>query len=324
VVRALAAGTALGLVANMRYNAVFAATATVAWSFFFMHDRKAWLRFWLTAALAALPWLILAAWYNWARFGSISSTGYDVIVQSGHMLPWEFKTDVLWGLIGGLDYGLLWFWPVLGFAAFATRAKVALACLGIGVVGHALLLATYSFPPGGYGCVGPRYLCHQLLLILPFAYVGARRLWLTQRWRVAIIAVFGMSLLVQAASITLIEQLESMQVGARDRVGLETWPRAYIPARVANLTRLASGTLLDYSWPAPLGDSAGMLRRESYTTATQPNFLPWRVHGIRSSTNTSSSMQRLAQGAWLVATLAAALALVLLMRRHNRRRARFA
>lgn len=301
---ALLAGTVLGLLANMRYNAVFAALSIVAWAFCSMPTRT-WFRFWLVALLAMLPWLALAALYNWARFGSIASTGYDVLEARGMLPPFEFKPMVLLELAVGLDYGLVWFWPILGFSLSAGRFRPALICLTLGLVAHSLLLATYSSSPGGQGCTGPRYLFHQLVLVLPIAYVGIRRLWLGKRFRWLVIAVLIGSASVQMSSALLIGNLETMQFQARQAAGLETWPSAYLPQRVSNLGRLADGTLLDYGWPDALGERVENLRRESYVTASRPNLLPWRLHGIRASIHADFRLRWLMTGIWLCACLCA-------------------
>lgn len=318
--RGMLAGLAMGFVANMRYNAAFAVAAIVLWSFFVL-ERGVWWRFWAAGAISLLPWLALAGIYNFARFGSPFATGYGLLVERGMMAPWQFRPAVLWELALGLDFGAVWFWPVLFLGWFATKARLALGCILLGVLGHALLLSCYSSSPGGYGCVGPRYLFHQLALALPFAWAGVRRIWNHAQGRALAICALGLSALVQWGCVILIEPIETMQQQARSRASLETFPTAYLPARAANIGRLVSGSLFEYSWPASLGEGSGKTSRLSYVTATRPNLLPWRVRGIKSSANTSAAVQWAATGAWLAVGVGAAAALAMPVKRCRKVRA---
>ncbi|NJN16334.1 MAG: hypothetical protein HC822_08695 [Oscillochloris sp.] len=118
-----------------------------------------------------LPGLLLIAWYNLARFGTIFASGYAS--ETG-----LFTTPLLEGLLGlaiSPGKGVFWYAPALllafpGSLAFWRRGRRDLVILGWALfLSHMLLYARWGEWEGG-GVWGPRFL---LPVIAPLLLLGA-------------------------------------------------------------------------------------------------------------------------------------------------------
>ncbi len=148
--------------------------------------------------------LAVTAWYDLARFGSITNTGYHGQDTPFNASPWQG----LEGLLVSPGKGLLLFCPLVVLALplwpLLLRRRRAEALLALGITAITLLVfATYPVWWGGV-CWGPRYLVPVLpFILLPLAFFGEvfDRL---KAWskgpllRRAAMVVVGLSLVVQA------------------------------------------------------------------------------------------------------------------------------
>jgi hypothetical protein len=114
--------------------------------------------------------LMLLAWHNTSRFGSMLETGRGV--GEWHYADWVFPGTGLVGLLFSWGKGLVWLSPaiVLGLAFYRklVRAAPLFALLMLGsVVFRLVFVASRSDWHGGF-CLGPRYMLLALpLLLLP-------------------------------------------------------------------------------------------------------------------------------------------------------------
>ncbi|KAA0217971.1 hypothetical protein EDM80_02100 [bacterium] len=313
---ALLTGLLLGMLSNVRYNAVFPALALTGWSFFAVSHRDRWLVFWTCCGLTLAPWLALGGWYNFARFGEVATTGYAAAdaAHGGIILSWQFSVASLAGWIAGTDYGILWFWLPAGLCAAAfwssrRRPRMLAAFTACTLLAHLWLLSGFPHGAGVHGCVGPRFVCHHMMLLLPQIWVACRALALRGGMqRRAAIAVMCVSAAVQGCCLPLSAGLETMQALARAEAGLESGALGYLPSRIINLGRLLGGTLAEYSYPPVLNGRviARVNTPESYRTATSPHFLPWRVGGgIRARQHLPGWAAAAAWACWSVALIGA-------------------
>lgn len=286
---ALLAGLLLGILSNVRYNAVFPALALTAWSYVAISHRTRWMAFWASCSLTLLPWLVLGGWYNFARFGDVATTGYSAAdaAHDGIILAWDFRVASLADWITGTDFGILWFWLPAGLcsATFWRSQKSPRILVGLTtcfLVAHVWVLSGFPHGAGVHGCVGPRFVCHHIMVLLPQIWVACRALALRGGWPMrASLAAMCISAAIQGCCLPLSAGLENMQSLARAEAGLESGKLGYLPSRVLNLGRLMGGTLAEYSYPPVLNGRviARVNTSESYRTATLPHFLPWRVSG---------------------------------------------
>jgi hypothetical protein len=181
--RALALGGWAGALVNTKL--IFVLGLAVAGIFLvavLRRDRKALLRVVGWAALAFAPLLALAAAYNWARWGSPLTTGYEAVQSSA-------TENVLWGLFGfvfSLGKSVFIFSPPLLLAIFAAIAfarRRPKAALGAALVSGTMVLAytRFTFWSGDWSW-GPRYLTFLVpSALLPLA--PALDEWWAGRWR---------------------------------------------------------------------------------------------------------------------------------------------
>ncbi len=219
--------------------------------------------------------LVVTAWYDLARFGSITNTGYHGQDTPFHASPWQG----LEGLLVSPGKGLLLFCPLVVLALplwpllMRRRRPEALLALGIAAI-TLLVFATYPVWWGGV-CWGPRYLVPVLpFILLPLAFFGE----VFDRWKArpggllprrAAMAVIGLSLVVQALGV-------AVHPGRFEAAGVSEETSIWTP--------LAS-PLLGHAWL--LGyDTVGQAERG------QPAAFPWRGP---SGTTTS---ERIALDGW--------------------------
>jgi len=123
--------------------------------------------------------LMLYAWYDWLRFGSVTITGY---AKSDESL--DFSGNPLlafYGLLLSPGRGILWFAPMsivalCGMRRFYSEQRVVGRALLVLVAGWLIIHLFYKRWDAGWGW-GPRY----LLPILPFLLVALPVMW---RWTV--------------------------------------------------------------------------------------------------------------------------------------------
>ena len=150
---------------------------------------------WAAAGLA--PGAIAFAVYNYVRWGSVTSSGYEAITVG------FWTHNVLWGLWGQLfapGKSIFLFSPVLVLALFGVRRLIARrpnAAFVIAVTVFPLLLlySRYQFWSGDWGW-GPRYLVFALpALMLPAAELFSDPL--SRAWRIGAMTVFVVAVGVQ-------------------------------------------------------------------------------------------------------------------------------
>jgi hypothetical protein len=134
------------------------------------------------AAITGVPFVLLALWYNWTRWGSVASTGYEPYLDAyfgGSMF------DGAWGMLLSPNKSALLYSPPLVLALVAMPASVrAVPRLGLAmlamVVPVFLVYATYRSWSGEYAW-GPRFFVWAVPVVLvPIAWFVDRA---TTRWR---------------------------------------------------------------------------------------------------------------------------------------------
>jgi hypothetical protein len=189
---ALWLGAWAGLLFDAKYVfavAIVGAFATVAWS---LRTRRAELvRVIQWAAVTGGPLLALALAYNWLRWGSITSSGYE------HYLGAFFGGSVFdgaWGMLLSPNKSALLYSPPLVLAVFGwphlirARPRVGLA-LATMVVPTFLVYCSYRSWSGDYAW-GPRF----FVWAVPVLMVGLAGFWdgVAARWSARVrIAVLG-------------------------------------------------------------------------------------------------------------------------------------
>ena len=304
-------GACMGMLANVRYNGVFAAAALCLWTGIALSGTRNRLVFAAFSLASVAPWLCMAGWYNHARFGGVLRSGYHAAMQQGRISSWSFDVVEFSELLAGSNYGLLYFWlpAVLLFAGWRGRGvfRSGVAIVGTALILHLVFLAGIYVWARGEGCTGPRFVCHHLMLLGPFMWIGTLRIW--RNWpaaRPVVVAALAFSMAVQLSCVLFTGELENMQRKARLAAGLETEPEGALPLRFANVLRLADGTLSDYSYPPSLGQrNVNQFAPESFEVATRPNLTPFRVSGgIRARTSLPEWVATVAWCIWSAAAIA--------------------
>lgn len=165
-------------------------------------------------------WLAIIGWYNFARFGSPFTTGYE---SEGFTTP--FLTG-FWGLVFSPGKSVFFYNPVLFLGLFGWpfvfKALRSFAVLSLGIIGVYLVLYSMWSEWWGGGVWGPRFLLPVVpLLLWPAAYLFAflddpeKR---TRSWRFVLKIslsglVFLLSLGVQFISVMIDSQIYVAQYG---------------------------------------------------------------------------------------------------------------
>lgn len=201
---ALWLGAWAGILLNAKY--VFAAAilgggAVIAWSL--RHRRPELARIVAWAALTGGPLLALALAYNFARWGSLTATGYEPYLDAyfgGSVF------DGVWGMLLSPNKSAFLYSPPLVLAVLAMPAAIrAVPRLGLAllamVVPVVLIYATYRSWSGDYAW-GPRFFVWAVPAVLvPIAWFVEAA---TTRWRRAVLAgVVGLGIAVQVLGSAL-------------------------------------------------------------------------------------------------------------------------
>jgi hypothetical protein len=158
-VNALWLGFFAGYLFNTKYvygTAIVGAALLIAWSL--RKQRGDLKRVVIWASATALPLLVLALGYNYLRFGSIVTTGYEPY------LAWYFGGSIFdgaWGMVASANKSALLYSPPLVLALFgwprAIRANRTLGlALAVLVLPTFVVYCTYRSWSGDYAW-GPRY-----------------------------------------------------------------------------------------------------------------------------------------------------------------------
>jgi 4-amino-4-deoxy-L-arabinose transferase-like glycosyltransferase len=161
--------------------------------------------------LAFMPFLGLSFRYNYSRFGSIFETGYTL--QAARLgLDFFGGTPLLTGLRGLLispGKGFFYYSPVAVLFFFSIRSFLR-RHIGLGagficiILSYLLFLSKNIYWHGDWAW-GPRY----LLVVTPFFIVPLAHLFDSSQWlkrrllRRAVYALFGVSLIIQVAAISV-------------------------------------------------------------------------------------------------------------------------
>jgi hypothetical protein len=152
-------GIAAGLLLNSKYVfaiSILGAAATVAWSH--RKDRRQLVTMIVWAAVGGLPFVALALWYNWVRWGDVTASGYEAYLGAffgGSIF------DGAWGMLLSANKSAFLYSPPLLLAAFglpiAWRARpdfgrALLLCL----LPVFLIYCSYRSWSGDYAW-GPRF-----------------------------------------------------------------------------------------------------------------------------------------------------------------------
>jgi hypothetical protein len=258
---------------------VIIAYALVQWGV-----RPRWLHGTLALPLAAFGLVQFA--YDYARFGSIFSTGYEHL-GSGTSFHRSLSgtLDGLLQLLVNPTQGLVWFVPTLivtliVFPAFLVNARrIALLCVGVFLaawVMHANLFNTWQ---DGFTW-GPRY----LLPALPFLFVSLAGLRWTSSPTLAkaALVITGTAGFVEN-SIAIFVRFERFYYA--DAAGLSPgpWPQVYLwRAAVQVLTNVLTGHIPVGRLSELRGSGPAVVARA--TVLNEPDF--WWFHLLRAHTLT--------------------------------------
>lgn len=148
------------------------------------------------AASTALPFVALALWYNWARWGSVTRTGYEPYLGA---FFGGSAFDGAWGMLASPNKSALLYSPPLVLAlwclprAIRDRPRLGLALAAM-VVPTFLVYCTYRSWSGDYAW-GPRFFVWAVpVLLVPLAWFVER---LTRARRLLLAAVVAAGVSVQ-------------------------------------------------------------------------------------------------------------------------------
>lgn len=202
--KTLLAGCLTGLLVNIRYETVLLLPGLMAWRRAL--GRGSWPRFLAFFMLGFLPWIIAAAWYNQARFGSPFNTGYADLQDESVLSIGPHLFDGLYGLLLSPGRGLFVFSAasLIALIGWLTRLKRDSRLLLPAALLFLPPLALYASSSVWHS--GPSWGSRYLGLLLPLLHLGAA--FLLEHWnrlsrigRAAIIALVIVSLATQALGV---------------------------------------------------------------------------------------------------------------------------
>jgi hypothetical protein len=224
-------------------------------------DRATRVRILGAAGLVVLVAIGVMLWYNFARFGSPFTIGYD---RLGHISKIAFdrrSPGILVSLLLGPGFGLLVLSPLLvvtfsGFGPLWRRDRFYLAGMTASVVSCYLFFSCWHDSYSGGVAWGSRYQCHLLpLYALPLA-LGIQRLS-TGRWRRVLVVVAAVSVSIQILSVTVTHHLEYVQASCQDADGgveelFHGFAKGQLGRRIQNV-----GRWVRHAGPPPCNDPKG-------------------------------------------------------------------
>lgn len=213
------------------------------------------LRCLLVAGLTLAAVGSIGLWYNFARFGSTLTIGYD---RMGHFS--KFALDMRWpqtlvALLFGLGGGLLVLSPVLttaiaGMRRLWNRDRAYLMGMLLALVSCYSFFSAWHDSHTGGSAWGTRYQAHLLALLAIPVTLGLQRLFETTGGRALAIAIIALSMAIQGLSVFATHHMEPFQVTC-DRWGeeqlLNSPTQGQLGRRVKNVARWVVG-----AGPAPL------------------------------------------------------------------------
>jgi hypothetical protein len=190
-----------GCLFNAKYvfaSAIVGAAVLIIWTY--RKQRGDLKRVLLWAAIAGAPFLVLALLYNYARWGSITATGYEPYLD---MYFGGSVFDGAWGMLASPNKSVFLYSPPLVLAVLAMpRAFRAVPRLGkamlVMVVPVFLVYCTYRSWSGDYAW-GPRFFVWAVpVLLVPIAW------FFDGKWqRRAVVAVAAAGVVVQLLGCAL-------------------------------------------------------------------------------------------------------------------------
>ena len=198
-------GCALGCAALTKLTSVFALPSLLILPNHRKTTISSKVRSALTIILPALGGLSIYALYNYARFGSVFATGYNIAGRAAELGGNGVGNPLIgfYGLLFSTGRGLIWYAPpvlaaLLGYRDLLREKKAAAMALTLFVV---IWIALHSFYQGwdsGWGW-GPRY----LLPILPFILLPTAEALKRRSGRIICVAlaIFGFLIQIPGASV---------------------------------------------------------------------------------------------------------------------------
>lgn len=241
----------------------------------------------LWALVGIAPWLGLALFYNWLRWGSAFETGYGPYLSAffgGSLF------DGAWGMLASPNKSAFLYSPPLVCAVFGlprlfrTRPKVGLAFAAT-VVPVFFIYASYRSWSGDYAW-GPRFFVYSVPVIalgLPFFIEEIAARWPIWAQRTAVIVVLLLGISVQTLGnafywdhfIRISMDAKSQWLGSPNRAG------SYIPERGRGHCDSCYEDMFGVMWDPPFQPIAGhwwlaqsLARGDDAATAVQ--HAPWR------------------------------------------------
>ena len=226
-------GAWAGMLVDSKYVfalAVVGAAVMILWTLRARREELKRVALW--AAVAGAPFLVLALAYNYARWGSVTATGYGPYLDAffgGSIF------DGAWGMLASPNKSALLYSPPLIFAALgapaAFRAKPRLAFAIVALcVPTFLVYCTYRSWSGDYAW-GPRFFVWMVPpLLVPIAWFVDN---LTRAKRAVAAAVIAAGIVIQLLGISLYwDHFIRLAIEAKNQwLGQPNRAGSYIPAR---------------------------------------------------------------------------------------------
>ena len=161
--------------------------------------------------IGVLPFLFLSFWYNHYRFGSIFTTGYQLIAQrleidffSGASLP-----TGLAGLLISPGKGFFFYSPVaivffFSIRSFSKKHLELAICFIYLILSYILFHSKYIFWHGDWAW-GPRHIFMLTpFFLIPIAELIDSRIWMKMKiFKILIYSIFAVSFIIQIAAVSV-------------------------------------------------------------------------------------------------------------------------
>jgi hypothetical protein len=197
--RAFLGGCALGFAVLVKSTSVLALPALLMLPNYGSAPRLVKLRTVFAIVLPVLGGLFFYSLYNYARFGSLFATGYNISGRAAELGGNGIGNPItgFYGLLFSTGRGLIWYAPpvlagVAGYSCFYRQNKSAARALALLAVIWIALHSCYQGWDSGWGW-GPRY----LLPILPFMLVPIAETLKLRAGKILCVATAVIGLLIQ-------------------------------------------------------------------------------------------------------------------------------